>query len=977
MRRLFIVILFSSTALAQQWTTTTANGDTIRPVKATQGISVPFITFRDGTLLLLSSIQNWNTAYTRSSLLVADSTNWNLAYVRSGLFAADSANWNTAYTDRLKWDGGATGLVAATGRTSLELKQGALLSDTTKFKLANDSTDATTGYTTLYQNAQKVTKNAAITGATKTKITYDVKGLVTSGADAGISDITALQDSLTAKLNRGEATSLLALKLAYSDTSSILYTRFRTDSLLALKEPTLTKGNLTTSSPLSFSATRQVIGGAAVLVADTTHLTQGLVTQAQRRLDSSYAVTTYTPKTRAITIAGNTPLSSSAAGQDLSADRTWTLSVDTTNGRKTSLTSIYQHQQDSVLAASKVASVTAGNTFITTGGTATAPTILSDTTKYATTSVSGFLKSQDWTTFNNKVTSVAAGNTFITTGGTASAPTILSDTTKYATSAVSGFLKFSDWVAFNAKQAALGTGNLLPLNSGGTAANLTASNGGIFYSTASAGAILAGTATAGQMLQSGSSTTPAWSTSTYPATNAVNTLLYASSANVMAALATANNGVLITSATGVPSLLVNGTTGQLLTATTGSPPTWTTVASGSGLGGDIVATQIAIARSTTALTSKSTFTFDTTLVILGGGFAVLNDYTTVPAGDDTGKVSIGNNRVASTITNSVVGAGFIGYTNNAVTNSDVGTFAIGKIGGLVTNSGVASLFLGLSVGTTNSVTGSGSVGYVNTSNLTLSGAGSYHFGYVASGNIVQNGNGSSFVGFTSTGNIQMGTNNNQLIVAYTGNTGATTIPVGTTVSTNVQLRSNVSNSTAQTYAATSSYFQGLFPNLTGTLTFNGDHDIADLVYGGSITLGTAAKGNSIRAIQSGAVVQQTFTIAANDSGVLALLNGYSSDAKPWLVTDNATNPATNMYLVAGGLSSFGGLNSGTATASTGDSIQVSITGITATSQIVPWYTSNTALGLTVIPISVGNVQTGKFTIFATDGKTVSYFVVRR
>ena len=29
------------------------------------------------------------------------------------------ANWNTAYTDRLKWDGGSTGLVAATGRTSL------------------------------------------------------------------------------------------------------------------------------------------------------------------------------------------------------------------------------------------------------------------------------------------------------------------------------------------------------------------------------------------------------------------------------------------------------------------------------------------------------------------------------------------------------------------------------------------------------------------------------------------------------------------------------------------------------------------------------------------------------------------------------------------------------------------------------------------------------------------------------------------
>jgi hypothetical protein len=38
---------------------------------------------------------------------------------RGALLAADWTNFNTAYTDRFKWDGGATGLVAATGRTSL------------------------------------------------------------------------------------------------------------------------------------------------------------------------------------------------------------------------------------------------------------------------------------------------------------------------------------------------------------------------------------------------------------------------------------------------------------------------------------------------------------------------------------------------------------------------------------------------------------------------------------------------------------------------------------------------------------------------------------------------------------------------------------------------------------------------------------------------------------------------------------------
>lgn len=45
----------------------------------------------------------------------------------------------------------------------------------------------------------KVTSNVAITGSTKTKITYDSKGLVTSGTDAGISDITGLVSALSLK----------------------------------------------------------------------------------------------------------------------------------------------------------------------------------------------------------------------------------------------------------------------------------------------------------------------------------------------------------------------------------------------------------------------------------------------------------------------------------------------------------------------------------------------------------------------------------------------------------------------------------------------------------------------------------------------------------------------------------------------------------------------------------------------------------
>ncbi len=127
----------------------------------------------------------------------------------------------------------------------------------------------------------------------------------------------------------------------------------------------------------------------------------------------------------------------------------------------------------------------------------------------------------------------------------------------------------------------LGWTGQLSLLRGGSNASLTASNGGIVYSTASAMGILSGTATASQMLQSGASTTPSWSTTTWPATSTINQLLYSSSANVIAGLATANSGVLVTSAGGVPSIsttlpngLAMGTpTSLTLTNATGLPLT--------------------------------------------------------------------------------------------------------------------------------------------------------------------------------------------------------------------------------------------------------------------------------------------------------------------------------------------------------------------------------------------------------------------
>jgi hypothetical protein len=201
--------------------------------------------------------------------------------------------------------------------------------------------------------------------------------------------------------------------------------------------------------------------------------------------------------------------------------------------------------------------------------------------------------------------------------------------------------------------ATLNLTGTLKLANGGTNASLTASNGGIFYSTATAGAILAGTATAGQLLLSGSSTAPTWSTSTYPSTNAVNTLLYASSANTMAALATANDGVLVTSNSGVPSWLANSSTpGYVLTANSGAAPSWQPGATG-GSGGGLIWASISGTTQSAAVgtgyivanASQTTVTLPTTFAIgdtievkglgAGGWILAAGTATTIRMGQST------------------------------------------------------------------------------------------------------------------------------------------------------------------------------------------------------------------------------------------------------------------------------------------------------------------------------------------------------
>lgn len=204
-------------------------------------------------------------------------------------------------------------------------------------------------------------------------------------------------------------------------------------------------------------------------------------------------------------------------------------------------------------------------------------------------------------------------------------------------------------VSGTANQVAVATGTTTPVISligPYTPSTYTAHGVLIGEGTSSIAAL--GSGTAGQILQSGGAIAdPSYSTSTYPSTNAVSTLLYASSVNVMSALATANNGTLITSATGVPSWLANGTTGQILTATTGSPPSWDS--GGGGIGGTVTQYDVIVGVNSTTVASVGPGTLGQ--ILQSGGNAANPAYSTATYPLTT----VSNQLLYSSATNTVSG----------------------------------------------------------------------------------------------------------------------------------------------------------------------------------------------------------------------------------------------------------------------------------------------------------------------------------
>jgi len=261
-----------------------------------------------------------NPVYPEAGIALSTGTTWTTSITNN------STNWNTAYTDRLKWDGGSTGLVAATGRTSL-------------------------GGTTIGQSMFTLTNPSAITFPRfNADNTVDARSAANFRSDIGAGTVTSVTASGTAgnpiSITNNTTTPVIELlsattgrngyltstdwttfnnKFAFSDTSSLNLT-----SRFSAKQNNITLTTTGTSGASTFDGTTLNIpqytsGGGGT----------GTVTSVGLTAPSLFTVSgspVTTSGTLALTYSGNAlPLANGGTGATSASDARITLG-GTTSG---------------------------------------------------------------------------------------------------------------------------------------------------------------------------------------------------------------------------------------------------------------------------------------------------------------------------------------------------------------------------------------------------------------------------------------------------------------------------------------------------------------------------------------------------------------------------------------------------------------------------------------------------------------------
>ena len=407
---------------------------------------------------------------------------------------ASQTNWDTGYTDRLKWDGGATGLVAATGRASLSAAQSGANTDITSVTLTSGTISTAPSSSTDIVNksyadsiASGVNFHAACNYATTAALSANTYNNGSSGVGATLTAVavgTLTIDSYTLVI--GDVGKRLLIKNEVTTANNGVYTL--TQAGTALLPYILTRA---TDYDTSGAGTNEVDQGDMVLVINgTANANTSWVQQTPLPITIGTtsivfvqfaAIQTYTAGTGLTLTTNQFSITSTGTAGTYGSSTQVPVFVTNAQGQVTSVTNtaIGTLNQNTTGSA---ATLTTGRTIAVTGDLAyTSPSFdgsanvtAAGTLATVNTNVGSFTNAT--LTVNGKglitaassgtapVTSVTATTPVASTGG--ATPVI---SMPAATTSVSGYLTSTDWTTFNNK----GSGTVTSVGGTGTVNGIT------------------------------------------------------------------------------------------------------------------------------------------------------------------------------------------------------------------------------------------------------------------------------------------------------------------------------------------------------------------------------------------------------------------------------------------------------------------------------------------------------------------------